>query len=173
MLLKALEVAHKMRHPKLHSRLKKYLRYPDFDVRKAAKRAREMSLDPNYLKPIKNIFVMDDSRYITKQLAKVLARAGFDVDYENAVEDGMDRLSAGQFDLLILDIIMPGMNGAEFLAEARKQEIAPEYTLVITSTRNEEDLQPLIRSGIDGLMLKPFRMEDLIAKIRELTPSGN
>lgn len=172
MLLKAIEVARRMRHPKLHARLKNYLRFPDFDVRKAAKRAREVSVDPKFIKPIRNIFVMDDSRYITKQLSKVLARAGFDVDYENNVEDGMDRLAGGNFDLLILDIIMPGMNGAEFLSHARKQEIAPEFTLVITSTRNEEELQPLIKSGIDGLMLKPFKMEDLVEKIRALTPTA-
>ncbi|MDJ0840363.1 MAG: response regulator [Acidobacteriota bacterium] len=173
MTLKALEVARRMRHPKLHARIKKFLHFPDFDIRKGAKKAREMSLDPNFVKPIKTIFVMDDSRYITKQLAKVLARAGFEVDYENAVQDGLDRLDDKKFDLLVLDIVMPELSGSEFLAEARKREIAPEFTLVITSTRNEEDLQPLIQSGIDGLVLKPFRMDDIIEKIKSLTPAGS
>ena len=172
-LLKALDVVHRIRHPKLHSRTKKYLHHSDYDIRKAAKKAREMSPNPDFVKPIKKIFIMDDSRYITKQLAKVLARAGFEVDFENAVVDGLDRLATTSFDLLILDIVMPEKSGGEFLLEIRDEGCAPEYTLVITSTRDQEDLQPLIKCGIDGVLLKPFAMDALLEKIKSLAPALN
>jgi len=172
MLLRAIEVAQRVRHPKLHARLEKFVRFPDFDVRKAANKARGMSLDPDLVRPIETVFVMDDSRYITKQLAKVLARAGYEVDYENRVHDGLDRLAGTRFDLLILDIVMPELEGDAFLERARQGGFAPDSVLVITSSRNNESLQPMIAMGIDGIILKPFRMEDLIEKIEVLSRGG-
>lgn len=169
-LIQAIHLAGKLRHPKLYGKLKKLMEYPNIDVRGAAKSAYEAGLDRQFTSPVRSIFIMDDSRYITKQLSKVLAREGYEADFENDVEAGLERLAARRFDLLILDVIMPRKSGAEFLREARRRGCAPEFTLVITSSRSREELNPVMTVGVDGLLLKPFRMEEMLGRIDELLP---
>ena len=169
-LLQAISVASKVRHPKLHRALNHYTEFPNAAVRNAVTRALRLAIDDLFLKPIKAIFVMDDSRYMTKQLSKILTQAGYEMDFANDVMEGLKKLSKTPFDLLILDFYMPILNGVEFLQEARRRECAPEHTLVVTSARSQDELRPLVTCGIDGLLLKPFRMEDLLQRIKTLVP---
>lgn len=168
-LIQAITLAGKLRHPSLRVRLELLRDYGNIDVRAAVGQALESGLDPVYQQQVRSVFIMDDSRYITKQLAKVLAREGFDVDFENDPQQGLDRLSRRRFDLLVLDVLMPNLSGAEFLTEARKRGLAPRYTLVITSSRDREEISPILAVGVDGMLLKPFRMEDLLNRIAEVS----
>ena len=170
LLLQAINAAGKIRHPKLFQTLQPLKDSHDSAIRLNVSKVLEIPVDPVFLKPIKSVFIMDDSRYITKQLSKVLAEAGYDVDFENSVDAGMECLRAKTFDLLILDLIMPKMDGITFLKKARGLDAAPEHCLVVTSTRNQEQLHPFFKCGIDGLLLKPFRMEAMLQRIKELSP---
>ncbi len=168
-LIQAITLAGRLRHPILRARLELLRDYGNIDVRAAVSQALESGIDPAFQPQVRSIFIMDDSRYITKQLAKVLAREGYDVDFENEPQQGLDRLSRRRFDLLVLDVLMPLLSGAEFLTEARKRGLAPHYTLVITSSRDREEISPILAVGVDGMLLKPFRMEDLLNRIAELS----
>ncbi len=168
-LLQAVALAGKLRHPSLRGRLEQLRAYGNIDVRAAVVQALEAGLDPVFQQLVRSVFIMDDSRYITKQLAKVLAREGFEVDFDNDPQTGLTRLGRRRFDLLVLDVLMPQMSGAEFLTEARKRGQAPRYTLVITSSRDREEISPILAVGVDGMLLKPFRMEDLLNRIAELS----
>ncbi|CAM2067884.1 Response regulator [Sulfidibacter corallicola] len=167
--LQAIGVAGKIRHPRLHQQLQKLSATMTGSALNAVRNALNNPVDPVFIKPIHSIFVMDDSRYITKQLSKVLAADGFKVDFENDTAAGLERLGDGAFDLLVLDYIMPDMDGIAFLEEARRREVAPERTLIITSTRNQDELRLFVQVGIDGLILKPFRMEDFLQRIKDLS----
>lgn len=169
-LLQGIALAGKIRHPKLLAKIRPFVDNPQIAIRNAVQNALKTGVDPIFIKPIKSVFVMDDSKYITKQLSKVLAQAGYSVDYENDVDAGLDRLPKG-FDLLVLDLNMPKMNGDKFLTEARVREIAPDFTLLITSTRDQEALRGILACGVDGVLLKPFRMDELLERIKTLTPS--
>ncbi len=170
LLVQAIAAAGKIRHPKLFQKLERLKNASNASVRNLAESALKQAVDPIFLKPIKSVFVMDDSRYITKQLSKVLAEAGYEVDFENEVANGMDRLKERPFDLLILDLVMPGMDGVTFLKKARGLDVAPQHTLIVTSTRDQEQLHPFFATGIDGLLLKPFRMDAMLQRIKELSP---
>lgn len=168
--LQAIAVASKIRHPRLHKILRTMTADHSGAALNALNNALRTSIDPLFIKPIKSVFVMDDSRYVTKQLSKVLAQAGFEVDFETNAHLGLARLNRGEgFDLLLLDYIMPEMDGVEFLKKARTKESAPERVIVITSTRNQDELREFLNIGIDGLMLKPFKMDDLVQRIRDLS----
>ncbi len=167
-ILQSITVAGLLRHPKLHDQLRGMADHPNSAVRNAVRQALRAPADAAYIKPVRSIFVLDDSRYITKQLSKILAMEGYSVECENDVVQGLKRLEEKTFDLLILDYIMPGMDGVAFLKKARKRRAAPERTLVITSTRNKQELRPFTHLEIDGLLLKPFRLEDLLQRIRDL-----
>lgn len=169
-LMQAIALAGKLRHPNMQQLVRPFLTYSNIDVRNVAKLALELGLDERYTKPVKHIFIMDDSRYITKQLVKFLTRASYEVDFENDVDKGLQRLAEHHFDLLILDILMPRKLGPEFLREARLGGFAPEFTLVMTSSRAREDLKDLMATGVQGLLLKPFRMDELLMQIKGLVP---
>ncbi len=124
-MLQTISVAGSLRHPKLHRLMEKLLDAPSVSIRNAAAAALAHPVDPTFVKPIESVFIMDDSRYITKQLSKVLAEAGLDVDYENDVMEGMAQLEEKSYDLLILDLIMPGMTGATFLKKGPQRRDCP------------------------------------------------
>lgn len=172
MLMQLVALSSKIRHPKLFRKIEPLLEYSHIDVRNAAKDLLDLKVHEAFSKPVRSAFIMDDSRYITKQLAKVLTKHGIDSDFENHPDQGLEIMKNRRFDLLILDLIMPRMNGAEFLKEVRRSALVPEFTLVVTSSRSQEELKPLMDLGIDGLLLKPFRMEELIQRIRELVPGS-
>ena len=117
---------------------------------------------------IRRIFIIDDSKYITRQLTNVLTKAGYEVVAENHVREGLQKLFRADFDLMIVDLEMPEMNGDVFIANLRQQGRAPQDVIVIAASRNSEDLAPIIKQGIKDLLFKPFPMNDLLNRIRKL-----
>ena len=124
---------------------------------------------PTLTGSIRSIFVLDDSKLITRQLEKSLLDAGYLVQAEIHVRNGFEGLKRNTFDLLILDLNMPEMSGLDFLRKAREVEIAPEKVLVLASNRSTEELGGIIAAGISGVSLKPFNMNDILTKISELS----
>ena len=167
LLALALPAALKINHPKLARSAEKYVNH---DTVQLAKMARELVL--NHAEPpegpVRSVFIIDDSRYMTKQLSTVLLKAGYRVTSENHVKEGLMALSQGGFDLMILDLEMPEMDGARFLQTARNANMAPDLVLVIASTRDREHLSGVIEQGVEGLFLKPFPMGELLDKIKTL-----
>lgn len=165
----AIEVAGKIGHPALHKKIREYLDHGEAEVANAARRALEMPVHPLLqANLIKSIFHIDDSGYITKLAKTILEAAGFTAMSANDPEHAVEALRHYEFDLLLLDLNMPRMRGFDFLRYVRRLGLAPRYTFVLTSVRNQEELMEVFREGVDGVLLKPFQAEDLIQKINEI-----
>lgn len=117
---------------------------------------------------IKHIFIMDDAQLITKSLTRVLQKEGFQVDFANHPEQGLKSISENRYDLLILDLHMPQINGIRFLEISREQQTVPPRVIFITSSRGPEDIQRMIAMNVNGLLLKPFPITKLMDKIKEI-----
>jgi DNA-binding NtrC family response regulator len=113
---------------------------------------------------MKRILSVDDSRTSRMIVADVVKKLGFEVvDAVDGV-DGLNQLTSDQFDLVILDINMPNLNGTEMLEGMRMQS---DKTPVVISTCEVKDatMAFLKKMGIDDLLLKPYKAEDLRAMI--------
>jgi len=108
------------------------------------------------------VMVVDDEASIRDLLSKTLALADYDVD---AVPDGrtaVGRLRAGQYDLLITDLKMPGMDGLTLIREAR--QLAPTLPVVIiTAYSTEASAIDAINLGVSGYLTKPFRITRILS----------
>ena len=160
-------LAGKIGHPDLLKAVERHLNHGNGQIAKAA---REVIL--NYSgEPegdIRSIFVLDDSRYMTNQLSALLIKSGYQVAAENRVREALKALFQDQFDLMILDLEMPEMDGLQFLQAAREAKAAPDHVLVITANRDADNLQRVANQGIGGVFLKPFPMQELLQKIKTI-----
>lgn len=110
------------------------------------------------------ILVVDDEKEITDLIEIYLKNDGFDVVKANNAKDAMCELSKSEFQLIILDIMMPGMNGLEACREIRKTHNIP----IIMLTAKSEDMDKImgLSSGADDYITKPFNPLELIARVK-------
>ncbi|MDJ0836429.1 MAG: response regulator [Acidobacteriota bacterium] len=165
----AIEVAGKIGHPFLRRKLRHYLDNENPAVAAAAKQALSRPVNRVLLENlIQTVFSMDDSSYMTRTVTMILNAANYKAEGHNDCEEALDILDEKTFDLLILDLNMPQMRGVDFLRESRKRGVCPRFVFILTSVRTQEDLIEVFKEGVDGIILKPFRSEDLLEKISEL-----
>jgi len=115
-----------------------------------------------------HILVIDDDTELCELLAEYLKPEGFEI---TAVHDGEQGLQlavsgAGQYDLIVLDIMLPGMNGFEVLQRLRSQSDTP--VLMLTARDEEVDRIVGLEMGADDYLPKPFNPRELIARARAI-----
>jgi DNA-binding response OmpR family regulator len=113
------------------------------------------------------ILIVEDEQHLADGLRFNLEAEGYTVDTVETGEAGMDRLRAGKYDLLVLDIMLPGRDGFSVMAELRDTgELIP--TLMLTARSRPEDVLKGFEAGADDYLPKPFELPILIARIRGL-----
>jgi signal transduction histidine kinase/CheY-like chemotaxis protein len=117
--------------------------------------------------PESRILVVDDEPGVALLCERVLKKAGFEVESCSNPEEGITFLQQQPFDLLLVDIRMPGMDGFELMSIARRQQ--PNLAVVImTGFGTVETAIEALRQGADGLVLKPFaETSELVRSVRE------
>ncbi|MGI6720957.1 MAG: response regulator transcription factor [Anaerovoracaceae bacterium] len=114
------------------------------------------------------ILVVEDEKNLNRVLTRYLKKKGYNVD---SCEDGIsarDYISLGDYDTIILDIMLPGMNGIDLLSWARGEGI-DSPVILLTARDSVEDKVRGLDSGADDYLTKPFAFEELMARIRVLT----
>lgn len=91
------------------------------------------------------VLLVDDEEEFVRSVAKVLGRRGFEVGVALSGEDGLDRLASSRFDVAVMDLRMPGMDGLETLALARRRH--PDLRVIILTGHGTAAL------GIEGMRL--------------------
>lgn len=110
------------------------------------------------------ILMIDDDENICSLLALYFDREGFESHFCHNGEAGLARLHAEKFDAVLLDVMMPGMNGFEVLTELRKFSNVP---VIMLSARGEPmDRISGLDHGADDYITKPFEPNEIIARLR-------
>lgn len=108
------------------------------------------------------ILVVDDEQAVRDLLRKTLTMADYDVDAADDGPSAIEKLRAVEYDLLITDLKMPGMDGLTVIREARK--IAPDLrVIIITGYSTEASAIEAINLGVSGYLTKPFRLPRILA----------
>lgn len=120
------------------------------------------------------ILVVEDERDLNRVISKRLESEGYSVDRCFDGEEALDFIDVGEFDAIIMDIMMPRINGIEVLKQMRsRNNITP--VLLLTARDGIGDRVNGLDAGADDYLIKPFAFEELLARIRVMTrkASGN
>jgi len=117
------------------------------------------------------ILVIEDERRIADFLDRGLVSAGYAVDTVGSGRDALAAIHATDYDLLILDLMLPDMDGLEVLAKVRDRRISPPV-LILSARGALEDRVKGLESGADDYLVKPFAFVELLARVRALLRRG-
>lgn len=113
------------------------------------------------------ILVVEDEHRIANSIKKGLEQEGYAVDVCYNGDDGFDLASTEDYDLIILDLMLPGMDGVTLCRELRKDKIHTPV-LMLTAKGQVHDKVKGLDSGADDYLTKPFSFEELVARVRAL-----
>ncbi|MDR1041749.1 MAG: response regulator transcription factor [Deltaproteobacteria bacterium] len=115
------------------------------------------------------ILILDDDEELSGLLKSYLAEDGFDCEHAATPEQGLRELASGGFDALILDVMLPDMNGFEVLRHLRSEEATAALPVIMLTARGEEiDRVVGLEMGADDYLPKPFSTRELVARLRAL-----
>lgn len=114
------------------------------------------------------VLVVEDEKRLADALAQILTEQKYMVDIANDGRDGLDYALSGIYDIIILDIMLPKMDGYEVASQLRKEKIGTPI-LMLTAKDQISDKVKGLDAGADDYMTKPFAPEELLARIRALT----
>jgi len=114
------------------------------------------------------LLIVEDEKRLAEAVAQILKRNNFDVDICMNGEDGLDNALTGVYDVILLDILLPGMDGLSVLKELRAAEVHTPIIL-LTALGEVSDRVRGLDLGADDYLPKPFKTEELIARIKAVT----
>lgn len=112
----------------------------------------------------KNILIVEDEKNIAKVLQYNIKKEGYDCDVAYDGEEGLEKALSGKFDLILLDIMLPKMNGFEVCENIRYKSQVP--IIFVTAREEEKDKIFGLETGADDYVTKPFSFKELLARIR-------
>jgi two-component system copper resistance phosphate regulon response regulator CusR len=117
------------------------------------------------------ILIVEDERKVAKALREGLEGEGFDVIVEHTGEGAFFRLNTEAFDLVILDIMLPGRNGLQILTTLRERHVTAPV-LILTARDTLDDRVAGLNHGADDYLVKPFAFAEVLARIHALLRRG-
>jgi twitching motility two-component system response regulator PilH len=119
---------------------------------------------------VANILIIDDSPTDVRVFTTLLERAGHKVDAVNSAEEGIERARSDLPDLIIMDVIMPGMNGFQATRTLTRDPATSAVPIVMITTKSmETDRVWGMRQGARAFITKPVNERDLLACINDLS----
>jgi two-component system copper resistance phosphate regulon response regulator CusR len=110
--------------------------------------------------------IIEDDRDTADYLQKGLTENGFVSDVAHSGVDGMHLALTGEYDLIVLDVMLPGIDGWQVIHEVRRQKNTP--VIFLTARDRVEDRVKGLELGADDYLIKPFAFSELLARMRTL-----
>ncbi len=113
------------------------------------------------------ILLIDDERQLTEALGAILKQQKYLVDFAFNGEDGLDLACSGVYDLIILDVMMPVMDGFTMLKKFRQRRFDTPVLMLSAKSETSDKIDGL-NIGADDYLAKPFNMDELLARVKAL-----
>lgn len=113
------------------------------------------------------ILVIEDERDLNNVITRYLKKSGYSVDSAINGEDAVDFVQMSEYDIILLDIMMPIMNGYDFIDYLRKERIDTPVIFLTAKSQVEDKIKGL-NLGADDYIVKPFSFDELIARINAI-----
>ena len=117
------------------------------------------------------ILVVEDEKKIQDFLSRGLESAGYAVDVAGDGITAVELVHSTEYDLIILDIMLPGMDGLQVLAKIRNRKVVPPV-LILSARGSVDDRVTGLEHGADDYLVKPFAFVELLARVRVLLRRG-
>jgi pilus assembly protein CpaE len=118
---------------------------------------------------VANIYVIDDDDQLLRMVGLMLERGGHTTTLISSPVKGLEKIKAEKPDLLVLDVMMPGMSGHDVCRQIRAdQEMADLPILILTARAQEVDRDAALRSGANDYLSKPVTAQELIERVSDL-----
>lgn len=118
----------------------------------------------------KRILVVDDDLPLRGMLSSVLTRHGFQVFLAGDGDEAQRALVLHKPHVILLDLMMPGVNGWDFLQMLSDRGFAGQVPVIVVSAHLRKDPQAILQMGVKAILPKPFNLDDLLEMIRAVAP---
>lgn len=112
------------------------------------------------------VLVIDDDPVVRQFVELVLTQAGYSVSSATTGELGVKALQTSRWDLVLLDINIPGMTGLEVLRLLRKYQRVKAAVMMMTARGDMATVREAMDTGADGYLVKPFGLDEFLQKVR-------
>jgi DNA-binding response OmpR family regulator len=117
------------------------------------------------------ILLVEDDHKVGGFIEQGLREEAFEVDRASDGEEAITKGGAGQYDLILLDYMLPKKDGLQVTSELRAKGVATPI-LMLTAREPGDDIRNSLAAGANDFLGKPFRFADLLNRIRSLVPHG-
>jgi DNA-binding response OmpR family regulator len=113
------------------------------------------------------ILIVEDDQRLARQLKKGMDEFGHSCTLAHQGPDGLEAAQSGEFDVLVLDVMLPGLDGVSIVKELRRKRIGTPI-LMLTARDTPDDVIAGLDAGADDYLTKPFSFQILLARLRAL-----
>ncbi len=117
------------------------------------------------------LLLVEDELRMADALKELLSQEGYDTDCFYRGDEGLAAILSGQYDCVILDVMLPGLSGLEVAAQSRKAGVRTPI-LMLTAKSELDDKVAGLDAGADDYLTKPFQPRELMARVRALCRRG-
>lgn len=114
----------------------------------------------------RRVLIIEDDCRVRQMVQLALAEEGFAVEEVATGEEGIEEFGRQEFDVVCLDLLLPGRDGLQVCREIRRESSVP--IIVVTARSDSDDVVCALEAGADDYISKPFRIQELSARIRAL-----
>jgi CheY-like chemotaxis protein len=119
-----------------------------------------------------NILLAEDNLVNQKVAARMLRKLGFAADIAANGQEVLEKLSQRQYDLILMDMQMPGMDGLEASRRIRALSLAQPTIIALSANVHREAVDECLAAGMDGFLAKPITLEALQQTLLKAAPAG-